>query len=51
MKISVVIVIKNESRYIKNCLEALFDQSYQDFEIIVIDNGSTDGTEEIILDL
>lgn len=51
MKISVVIIIKNESKYINNCLEALFEQSYQDFEIIVIDNGSTDGTEEIILDL
>jgi glycosyltransferase involved in cell wall biosynthesis len=48
MNISVVIIVKNESRYIKNCLEALFKQSYQDFEIIVIDNGSTDGTGEII---
>lgn len=48
MKISVVIIVKNESRYVKNCLEALFKQSYQDFEIIVIDNKSTDGTGEII---
>jgi glycosyltransferase involved in cell wall biosynthesis len=51
MKISVAIVVKNESGYIKNCLEALFGQSYQDFEIIVVDNGSTDGTGEIISSL
>lgn len=48
MKISVVIIVKNESKHIKKCLEALFKQSYRDFEIIVIDNGSTDGTEGII---
>lgn len=48
MKISVVIIVKNESKYIKNCLAALFKQSYQNFEIIVINNGSTDGTVEII---
>ena len=48
MKISIVITVKNECRYIKNCLDALFKQSYQDFEIIIIDNGSTDGTGEIV---
>jgi len=48
MKISVVLIVKNESKYIKDCLEALFRQTVRDFEIIVIDNGSTDGTGEII---
>ena len=48
MKISVVIIAKNEARYIKDCLKSLFQQTYRDFEIVVIDNGSTDGTGEII---
>jgi GT2 family glycosyltransferase len=48
MKVSVVIVVRDESKHIKKCLEALFKQSYPDFEIIIIDNGSTDGTGEII---
>ncbi len=48
MKISVVLVVKNESKYIKMCLESVLRQSRQDFEVVVIDNGSTDGTWEII---
>lgn len=48
MKISVVLIVKNEAKYIKDCLDALFRQTVRDFEIVVIDNGSTDGTGEII---
>lgn len=48
MMVSIVIIVKNESKYIKNCLEALLKQSYQEFEIIAVDNGSTDRTGEII---
>lgn len=48
MKISIVVVVKNELKYIKKCMDALSCQSFQDFEIIVIDNGSTDGTGEIL---
>ncbi|MBN1384698.1 MAG: glycosyltransferase [Elusimicrobia bacterium] len=48
MKISIVVIVKNESKYIKDCMGALSGQSIRDFEIIVIDNGSSDGTGEII---
>ena len=48
MKISIIIVVRNESNYIKKCLDALLHQSYQEFEIIVLDNGSADGTGNII---
>lgn len=48
MKISIVIIVGNESNYIKKCLEALLSQSYQEFEIVALDNGSTDGTGKII---
>lgn len=48
MKVSINIIVKNEADCIKKCLEALLNQSYQGFEIIIVDNGSTDGTKEII---
>ena len=48
MKVSVVLVVLNEKKYIKRCIDALLRQTYMNFEIIVIDNGSTDGTGEII---
>jgi glycosyltransferase involved in cell wall biosynthesis len=48
VKASVVMVVRNESKRIKYCLEALLQQSWQDFEIVIIDNRSTDGTDKIV---
>jgi GT2 family glycosyltransferase len=42
--VSIIIRTKNEERWITPCFEALFSQSYQDFEIVVVDNKSTDKT-------
>jgi glycosyltransferase involved in cell wall biosynthesis/NADPH:quinone reductase-like Zn-dependent oxidoreductase len=44
---SIVIRSFNEAEYIEDVLEAVSDQRYQDFEIILVDSGSTDGTLEI----
>jgi len=46
MKASVIIRTKNEERWIESCLHAVFDQSYQDFEVVLVDNCSTDKTVE-----
>ena len=46
-KVSVVIRAKNEARYMGETLAAIRRQSYQDFEVVVVDSGSTDGTPEI----
>lgn len=43
-----VIPVHNRKRYTKMCLDALAKQSYQAFKIIVVDDGSTDGTSEMI---
>ncbi|MCX6116428.1 MAG: glycosyltransferase family A protein, partial [Proteobacteria bacterium] len=45
--ISVIITTKNESKNIENCLKSIQQQTFKDFEIIVIDNNSTDDTKEI----
>lgn len=47
-KISVIVPVYNESKSIFACLESLLKQSYQNIEIVVIDDGSTDKTIEII---
>lgn len=47
-KVSVVIPIYNVKKYIKTCMESLLQQDYKNIEIICIDDGSTDGTAEIL---
>ncbi len=44
--ISVVILNFNGKRYLDKCLSALAGQTCRDFEVIVVDNGSTDGSAE-----
>ena len=42
--ISIIIRTKNEERWIGSCLEALSRQSRSDFEVVLVDNNSTDKT-------
>jgi rhamnosyltransferase len=42
--VSIIIRTRNEERWIKHCLEAVYDQDYKNFEVIIVDNKSTDGT-------
>ena len=47
-KVSVVVPVYNTREYLERCVESLIEQSYSDIEILLIDNGSTDGSAEII---
>lgn len=47
--ISVIISAHNEEQYIEECILSLFDQSLLPFEIIVVDDGSTDETWQKLL--
>ena len=50
MKISVIIPVYNEEGEILDCLKSLGNQIYKDFEIIAIDDGSTDKTSQLLKD-
>ena len=49
--ISVIIPTYNEEKVLSDCIESLGFQTYTDFEIIIVDDGSTDGTLEILKNL
>lgn len=47
-KIEVIVPVYNNEQYIERCLQSLLDQSYADLKIIVVNDGSTDKSAEII---
>src|SRR5437016_9677772 len=46
--VSVTIVTYNSGRFIKRCLESVLEQKYQNLEVVIVDNASTDGTVDIL---
>ena len=47
-KVSVIIVNYNGKKFLEKCLESLCKVNYENFEIIVVDNNSTDGSIELV---
>lgn len=48
VKVSVVIPTYNNARFLQDCLNSILTQTYRDFEIIVVDDGSTDNTRDVL---
>lgn len=48
VKISVVVPLYNKSDYIKRTLDSVFCQTFKAYEIIVVDDGSTDGSSGLV---
>ena len=46
-KLSVIIPLYNKAPYIRKALESVLAQTYADYELIIVDDGSTDGSAEI----
>ena len=48
IKFSVIVNCKNSQEYLYDCLESILNQSYKNFELIIVNNNSTDSTFKII---
>ena len=46
--VSVCIPTYNRRDYLKETLDSVFAQTYKDFEVVIVDDGSTDGTEQML---
>lgn len=47
-QVSVIVLNWNGKRFLKKCLSSLITQKYSSFEILFVDNGSTDGSVELV---
>ena len=45
-KISVIIPVYNAQHYLEECLESVLRQTFRDFEVILMNDGSTDGSQK-----
>ena len=45
---SIILPVYNVEKYLEACLDSIYNQSFQDFEIIAINDGSTDGSLDIL---
>ena len=50
MKLSIIVPVYNVRPYLSACLDSLVNQTIDDYEIILVDDGSTDGSADIIKD-
>ena len=50
VKLSIIIPVYNVEDYISNCLESILNQSFKDFEVICVNDGSTDNSLSILQD-
>lgn len=47
-KISIIVPVYNTEKYVKKCLESISNQTMKNLEVIIVNDGSTDNSEEII---
>ena len=46
-ELSIIVPIYNVEKYLSNCIESILNQTFRDFELILINDGSTDNCKEI----
>ena len=48
MKVSIIVPVYNTEKYLSKCLDSLVKQTLDDIEIILVNDGSTDHSQEIL---
>ena len=51
IKVSVLVAARNEEKNIRRCVQSLMNQSYSNYEVLVMNDNSTDSTEQILREL
>ncbi|MEG0697635.1 MAG: glycosyltransferase, partial [Algoriella sp.] len=49
-KISVIVPVYNTEKYLSKCLDSILNQTLRDIEVIIVNDGSTDNSQQIIDD-
>lgn len=47
-KYSIIIIIKNTKKYLSKCLDSVVNQTFRDFEIIIVDDCSDESSQDIV---
>ena len=47
-KVSIIVPVYNAEKYLSECLDAIFNQSLKDIEVIIVNDGSTDTSWQIV---
>ena len=47
-KFSIIVPVYNTEKYVKRCLDSIKSQSFKDYEVIIVNDGSTDNSSDII---
>lgn len=47
-KVTIIIPVYNSEKYISNCINSILNQTYKDYEILIVNDGSSDNSQKII---
>ena len=47
-KFSIIVPVYNTEKYVKRCLDSIKSQSFKDYEVIIVNDGSTDNSSDTI---